>query len=227
MKKVLLFLFIGLLFVSCSSDDSGPSLSNTPQAKVAYDNSNYGVYKGVFVGSTGNVYININNDGKISATLIIDGKKYEFITEDTVNEGEITGITFTSGSMSFVFEVEDDGSFPMVSSINIPGHPDAQISIIKEDSEHLVRCYQGTYSGTSSGVLNFVTYENEMEGVAKSNEEGSLPAELEGIITNGVVVGTVDEGNASFTGNVGENSASGTWESLDGGHGNWSGTRKL
>mgnify|MGYP000851618656 CR=1 FL=1 len=134
MKKIIFLFFIGIVLKSCSNDDdnSGSSLSNTPQAKAQFDNNNYGIYKGVFVGSSGIVLININNEGSLTATIVIDGVPFVFTTTETVTEGTtITGLTFTSGTSSFDFNVGSNGSVPFVSNHNITGHPNASIDIIK------------------------------------------------------------------------------------------------
>ena len=227
MKKLLLLLLLPLFLISCSSDDSSSSikLSNTPEAVVAYDNSNFGIYKGVFVGSTGTILINFMNDGVISAKLTIDGKTYNFTTEDEVTEGELTDLHFVSGNMDFYFMVESDGSNPYIDGINIPGHSGAAMYIIKETSEHLVRCYQGTFKGDSSGTLNLIVYENEIYGLAKSSEDDNS-SELEGYITeNNTIVGYFEGG--TFEGTINENSVSGTWMTINEDSGTWSGTRKL
>ena len=228
MKKFITLICMGLFFISCSKDDnssSSPILSNTPMAKAAYDSSNYGIYKGVFVGSTGNVLININNDGTISATVVIDGVTYNFTTIESVSENQyITGLTFTSGTMSFDFNVSADGSNPYVSSIIISGHPNSTIAVVKEDSEHLVKCYQGTYSGDATGTLNLCVIENEINGLAKPNDD-IYSIRLEGEVINNQVNGHFEGG--TFSGTVNGNNISGTWQNIESENGTWTGTRTL
>lgn len=229
MKKLILLLIFGFLVLSCSDDDSsGTPLSNTPTAKAEYDNSNYGIYKGVFVGSSGSVLININNDGTVSATIVVDGKTYNFTTTESVSENEaISGLTFTSGSISFDFSVEDDGSNPVVTNINFSGHPYAEISVVKEDSEHIVKCYQGTYSGDSSGTFNFTISENELYGLASVTSDGQqYSIELEGIVNENAIVGSIEDAG-SFAGTINGDNVSGTWSGYDDENGTWTGKRKL
>jgi len=226
MKKIFTLVLASILFISCSSDDdSGPSLSNTPEAKAMYDNSSYGIYKGVFVGSSGVVLIDINNSGAIAATVTIDGTSHNFTTTETIGDGDnVNGMTFTSGSMSFDFWVGGDGQYPYVTNINFSGHPDAQIEILKEYSDMLTECLQGSYNGDDTGTFNLIVRGNEVYGLARSNDGGE-GIYLDGMMTNNQIVGYFDGGG--FTGTKNGNSVSGTWENDLGESGNFSGQRKL
>ncbi|MGL2963091.1 hypothetical protein ACSVH2_04635 [Flavobacterium sp. RSB2_4_14] len=226
MKKLFLTLIIGVLTFSCSSDDSsGTSLSNTPEAKPAYDNSNFGIYKGVFVGSSGTILININNEGEIFAELVIDGNSATYTTTETVTEGSaINGLTFTNGSSSFDFYVDSNGDFAEVYNISISGHPNANIYVIKEYSDALVECFKGTFNGDDSGVFNLIISDGEIYGLAKPNSS-SDSVELYGLVLSNSISGSFEGG--SFTGSRNNNSISGNWENSFSESGNWSGSRKL
>lgn len=227
MKKIITLLFIGMLCISCSSDDdnSGPSFSNNPQAKAQYDGNNYGIYKGVFVGSSGNVLINIKNEGVLSATLVIDGVTHNFTTTESVSEGTaISDLTFTSGGFSFDFNVNANGTDPWVSNINFTGHPQADIDVLKELSTALVMCYQGTYAGDDSGVFNMITQSGEVYGLAMSVSD-SESIYLEGIISSSTITGEFFGG--TFSGTLNGNSISGIWQNTLSESGTWSGIRTL
>jgi hypothetical protein len=226
MKKLFLALFLGVLSFSCSSDDSsGTSLSNTPEAKAEFDNSNFGIYKGIFVGSSGNILININNEGEVFAELVIDGNSSTYTTTETVTENtSINDLTFTNGSSTFDFYVSSTGDFAEVYNIDISGHPNASIYVIKELSDALVECFQGTYNGDDSGVFNFIISEEEINGLAKSNES-SESIELVGIVSNNTITGGFEGG--SFSGSRSGNNLSGSWENSFSENGNWTGKRKL
>ena len=118
MKKLFSLLFIVTFLISCSKDsssDSTPSLSNTPIAKLEYDSSNFGIYKGIFTGSSGIITINIKNDGSLNATMVLDGTTYTFTTTETVAENQaISSLTFTSGAMSFDFNTDANGDNPNI-----------------------------------------------------------------------------------------------------------------
>ena len=227
MKKFIFLFLVGQLFISCSSDSdsSGPTFSNTPQAKSQFDNKNYGIYKGVFVGSSGHVLINIKNEGLVSATLNIDGTVYNFTTTESVSEGiAISGLTFTSGGFLFDFNVNADGSDPWISNINILGHPNADMDILKELSTALVMCYQGTYAGDDSGVFNMITQSGEVYGLAMSGGD-SESTYLEGLISGSAITGEFWGG--SFSGTINGNSVSGNWQNTSLESGTWSGVRTL
>lgn len=228
MKKLILTLFIAVTFLSCSKSDSpsGLPMSDTPTAKVAYDNSNFGIYKGVFVGSTGIILIDINNSNSISATLVIDGKNYKYTTTTSVIEGEaINALKFQNGNSYFDFSVYANGDYPSVSNFNIENHPNANIQIIKEQSEHLVKCYQGTYTGSTSGTLNLIIREDELSGLAK--QEGiDNSIELSGTVTDNIIDGLFEEG--TFDGTITGNNITGHWKGTDSSHGgDWTAIRKL
>lgn len=227
MKKLFLLLFLGLTTLSCSSDSSsGSSLSDTPTAKPEFDNSKMGIYKGVFVGSSGTVLININNDSTVSATLVIDGATYTFTTTESIptgNDTDIEDMTFTSGSMSFDFSVSAQGLYPTVSNITFSGHPNASINIIKEYSDALVKCYVGTFGGDDTGVFNIIISDGEVYGLAKSNDGEGFS--VNGILNGSTIAGTFTGG--VFSGTLSGNHISGSWENSLSESGTWSGHRKL
>jgi hypothetical protein len=231
MRKLFILLFIGTFLISCSSDSSSKgssNLSNTPTAKAEYDGNNFGIYKGVFTGSSGIITINIKNNGSLNAILVLDGTTYTFTTTETVTENQaINGLTFTSGNMSFDFKVNADGSNELVESLNFPGHPNAEISISKEYSDALVACYQGTYSGTSQGVFNFTISDGQVRGLAHSTSEPDTYT-LQGDENNNAISGTYSIG--AFSGTISGNSVSGNWQNTDPdytGSGTWTGVRTL
>ena len=226
MKKLILTLFLGALMLSCSSDSSSDSgLSETPTAKSEYDSNSYGIYKGIFVGSTGYIVININNEGSLSATLTINGSSSTYTTTETaILNSSIEGLTFSNGSSSFDFNVDYNGSSPNISNINISGHPNAEITVIKERSTAIVKCYQGTYSGDDAGTLNLVISEGVVYGLAKSNSDG-FPISLNGLKTENTVAGTFEGG--TFSGTASGNRITGNWENDSAESGSWSANRKL
>ena len=146
MKRCLSTITIAaLLFVaSCSKSNDNNTQSEIPTAKAAYDYSNYGYYKGVFIGSTGIIVVNIYNDNTLSAYFKVDGVDYNFTTTQSVQQGEGTILNFVSGSKSFTFTVDGNGARPYITNLVINGHPDAAWLIVKETSTALVKCYEGT-----------------------------------------------------------------------------------
>ena len=152
-------LAIGL-FTGCAkkkSNDNNDTLADKSDAKAIYDNSNYGIYKGVFVGSSGTLMINVNNDNSLSANLKIDGTNYDFTSTQTIQPNQATSVNFTNGSHSFTFSVDANGANPTVSNISMAGHPNAVAAVAKETSQSVIRCYEGTYTGADEGgVFNLL-----------------------------------------------------------------------
>jgi hypothetical protein len=219
MKHYMLSIFAALtLFISCSKSNNNngggnSNLSSKPEAKAAYDKSNFGMYKGVFVGSTGYIIVDINNSSSISATLVIDGEKRIFTPRSsTLTEGtSINSLTFVNGSDSFVFSVDADGANPRVSSINIAGHNGANILIVKETSTSLVKCMEGTYSGDENGIWNGAVQGNKFKVLAFNTMRGKTYTGAGTLDDNGNLTGIVDNRD-KFSGNLIGDSGSGTWQ---------------
>ena len=231
MKKIFTLLLIGIFCIGCSSDsdsDSGSSLATTPSAKAEYDSSNFGIYKGVIIGSTGVITINIKNDGNLKATLVLDGvtSTYTSTGEVTLNQ-PITNLRFTNGNNTFDINVSANGNDIVVTDSNIENHIGATFNIIKEYSTDLVKCYQGTYTGTNdNGVFNIIIIDQDLYGLSRSNtfpESDTLF--LNGEFIQNTISGTFDGG--SFSGSTSGNNISGTWQNLSQETGTWTGQRTL
>lgn len=234
MKKLFTLLFVTSILISCSSDSdsSGSSLSETPSALAQFDNTNLGIYKGVFTGSSGYITINIKNNGAVNATLVLDGVSSTFTTTEEVNEtGAIEALTFTSGAMSFDLNISNSGEEVSAVALIFPNHPNATLNILKEYSDIIVKCYEGNYTGTSAGVLNIVTSENYVGGLIFPNgaEDATF---LNGSIDGSALSGFYGEGPdaGTFMGNISGNTMSGTWANnsqQNPATGNWTAQRKL
>lgn len=214
-KSISLFLILlSLILNSCSKSDdkvtTSDNLSLVPIAKSQYDNSNFGIYKGVFVGSSGIIIVNINNDNTLKATLIINDITYNFTTNKTLQQNQETTINFVSGSDYLTFSVDKDGRNPNFTNLKIEGHPNAAINAAKETSTTLIKCYEGTYSGGSSGVFNVLIYGNSIKGLVENNSTNSIDI-AEGEINNNEIIGDITSG-ATFSGTLNGNSFSGTWK---------------
>ena len=160
MKKLLLLLTAGLIFTACSSDSNtpaGPTLSDTPTAKIQFNDTNFGIYKGIIVGPSGVITLNIKNDGFLNATVVLDGESYLFTSEGTVTEGQdITDLVFTNGDMSFAVSISPTGTVITETALNFPGFTGADMLMTKEYSDAQVTCYQGNYAGDAMGDFNFL-----------------------------------------------------------------------
>lgn len=234
MKKLFFCLLASVMLISCSKNkdenETSSSLSNIPTAKAAYNNKNYGIYKGVFVGSTGNVLINVKNDGAtLSATLVIDGKSYTYTSNNSVIEGTITAITFRYNNDYFNFAVNSDGSNPTITNIHISGHSNATVQVLKEESDAQAYCYEGTFTEQGgNGTLNLVIKKGKVEGLFIPADFQQIPP-LKGSIANSTITATIGEGpnpDATITGIVSENNIKGSWSSHTG-SGTWEARRTL
>jgi hypothetical protein len=195
MKKIIALAIFGLLMLSCSKNDTEPytcaTCASAPEALPANDGSAKGIYKGVVVGSTGTISINIQNGSNtITATLVLDGVTALLTSTVTPVDGQdyvapFTG-TFNGSPVSITFAVGLSGLTPTVTSSDIPGHPNATFQIYKETSTSLIEAYMGTYSKTGeTGVFNIVLSRglSKWAGVAKK-DGGTVVDEINGTFNN-------------------------------------------
>ncbi|MFT3682348.1 MAG: hypothetical protein QM791_18985 [Ferruginibacter sp.] len=201
--------FISACSKSKSSTPTGPS--ETPVAKAQYDNSNYGVYKGVFTGSSGTILIDIKNSGSVSASLKINELVYTFLTSSTITENQATEVEFKNNDNTFIFSVGADGSNPQVLSLDIDGEPDARISVFKERSSAIVKCYEGTYTGDETGIVNFITYNGQVKGLVKNNSSSVTDVAAGAVNNNQVILTGTLTPPPAFSGTLTGNNLSGTW----------------
>ena len=219
LKKFILnvILLITLILGSCSENDPYISFNDSsaavPDALSQFDNSNFGIYKGVFVGSSGTILVNINNNGLISVSLTIDGVTYPFTSNVSITENEQTEITFAYQNNSFTFTVEADGSNPLITNVSIEGHPDASIIVVKENSSYVAKLYEGTYEGVDQnndeGTFNAIVFSNEVYVLYKSTVYGST-SNASGTVDGNVISGVSSMGTV-FTGNIDNDVMNGTW----------------
>lgn len=237
-QKIALMFFLVLLlgFSGCGDDESGPSFATEPEARAENDTSGKGVYKGVFIGSSGYVKVNLDNlgDSVITLTLNLDGTSYELGTDSIFNEAGFQGYftdTIPAGPVRIGFYTNTDGSSFGFFDVTIPGHPDVSFLLFKEKSNVLVRCFEGTFSGSDAGTINFLFVGDEWKAITRSNAGTSgEDGELEGTLNGNTLVCDCDmdgDGTADleFTGTLSGNSASGTWSGD--GSGTWKAKRTL
>ena len=221
MKKFLVktLLSITIIFASCSENDPlitiNDSAEELPIALSQYDNSNYGIYKGVFVGSSGTILVNLNNNGVISVSLTIDGVNYPFTSSETITENQQTEITFAYENNSFSFTVNADGSNPLITNVSIEGHPDASIIVVKENSSYVAQLYEGSYEGidqnNDQGTFNAIVFNGAVYILSKSSVYGSS-SYASGSVDGNLVSGASSLGTI-FSGNIENDEVmNGTWK---------------
>lgn len=227
LKKLIVLLifpafFIGILMTSCSKDDETPVASyacstckTTPDALAANDASAKGMYKGIIIGSTGTISINIQNGSStITATMVLDGVSVALTSNVSLVDGQpyvapFTG-TFNGSAITMTFSVGLGGSSPTMVSSSIPGHPNAVFVLSKETSTSLIEGFEGNYSvtGGEKGVFNIVLsrslakfgYIVREDGQSDTDSgSGTINASSQ-LILEGRVIGTItgDELNGSF-----------------------------
>lgn len=194
-KHFLTLAFLALagaaFFASCKKEDKKTqpqppqpqpyvctTCTTTPDANAAYDGSSKGIYKGVVIGSSGTIKFDIANDSSaITATMIIDGQTVVLTSTVAWTGGQSYVAPFVgvmNGDVVTInFSVDFDGSNPVITSANIPGHPNAVFTLLKETSNALIECFEGTYSTTkpANGTFNILLARQigKWGGVAREN----------------------------------------------------------
>ena len=212
---------VAAFFPSCSSDSDSSDYTcstchDSPDALPANDASSKGIYKGIVIGSSGTLYVDIQNDSNtVTATMVIDGDTINLVSTVEVVEGEpylapFTG-TYNGQPVSVTFSVAPDGSNPMVVTSDIPGHPNADFVVVKENSNSLIEAFEGNYNDSDgeTGTFNILMARgtiNAWGGISRDSETGETD-DVSGVVNqenelimDGVVVATVngDELTGSF-----------------------------
>ncbi|MEO6150272.1 MAG: hypothetical protein ABIN95_14630 [Mucilaginibacter sp.] len=200
---ILLLFAVTLFTAGCKKDKKTEptytcaACKTTPDALAANNTISKGIYKGVVVGSTGVLTINVQNSGATTnSTLVLDGTTIELASSTPIVageafEGEFTG-TNGGQTFSFTFSVNANGSEPETSDYSIPGHPTVAFFVIKETSDNLVKCYEGTTAGkkdngnVQGSALNVVTSgkTNSWFALSKDNSSGEIGGALGSISGN-------------------------------------------
>lgn len=160
-QKILFCLAFSISLFACQKADTGTSttnnaLSSAPETKPQYDNTSFGVYKGVIVGSSGYIIFRINNgDNIVKGYLTIDNQKDTLSTTATLVPGQaLSNILFTGRISSMKVSANANGTNASLSNVQINGHNNVTGVIVHENSTKQVLCYEGTFTGTASGIIN-------------------------------------------------------------------------
>ncbi|MBS1774836.1 MAG: hypothetical protein JSS64_00970 [Bacteroidetes bacterium] len=233
MKRIyfstLVLMATTFLFSACKkSDDSSPNNKykcttciTKPEALSANDAISKGIYKGVLIGSTGTIKFNVANDNStITATMVIDGTTVLLTSSVALISGQpytapFVG-TLNGQTVTINFTVDVNGGNPTISSANIPGHPNAIFTLVKETSNALIECFVGTYSSTlpETGTFNIVLSRQLGKFGGISREDGSTKnSDVRGTIdANGSMKD--DKGNKVAT--LSDDELSGTFQDSNG-----------
>lgn len=207
MKKIhfLLAVLAMFSFSACKKDTNPATPSYTcatcttvPDAKAANDAGSKGIYKGVIIGSSGTIMFDIANNGTaITALMVIDGVTVNLTSAVTWVAGQpyvadFTG-TLNGSAVTIHFSVGLSGGTPTVTSSSIPDHPNATLTVLKETSNNLVECFEGTYSTTKpeTGTFNIIILRNLGVWGGISRKTGSTTTgDIDGTISNNQLFAT-------------------------------------
>jgi hypothetical protein len=205
--------------------------ATSPETKPQYNNTAFGVYKGILVGSSGIIKLVINNgDSMVKAYIFLDN-----ITKDTLtctqkftNGQAITNARFAGRISTMNFSVNADGTKPSIVNITIVGHSNISGQIIHETSVQQVYCYEGMYTGSEQGVFNCIRFGSSLIGLVKCSCGDIFSGN--GQITDNAfsaVLGNLSSG-ATFNGSFGGDNCQGTWQNASvNGKGEFKGKRTL
>ena len=250
MKKSVLSLTIlsaaicASVFTGCSKkSSSSPAPASytcttcitAPEAVAANDNSSKGIYKGVIVGSSGTIKFSImNGDSTIKAYMVIDGVKDTLTASVAWTSGAayvspFTG-TLNGQPVSITFSIDANGGNPTVTSMNIPGHADAVLTLSKETSSNLIECFEGSIQDLTTGETG--TFDLMLSVSLKKWGAEVMVSGKSASSVSGTFDGTTlsfDDGKGS-TGSAtlfGDQIINGTWKNTKPENGTWSAKRTL
>src|SRR5262245_36907575 len=137
-----------------NNGNQGPTGPATTQPQ--FNNTSFGVYKGVVIGSSGTIFFRINNgDNTAKGYLNIDNKWDTLSTTSNLVAGQpLINVVFTGHFSSMTLNANADGSHANLTNIQITGHVNPTIFLMHENSTKQIYCYEGTFSGSSAGVFN-------------------------------------------------------------------------
>ncbi len=182
------------------------SCNTTPQALAANDASAKGIYKGIVVGSTGTLSINIQNGSStITGTMVLDGVTIALTSSVALVNGQtyvspFTG-TFNGSPVSITLSVGSSGSTPTVTTSSIPGHPNAVFNLYKETSTSLIEAFEGTYSKAGdTGTFNILIarslqkfgYVSKKDGSTTTDSGSGTINSSNQLILQGITIGTIN-----------------------------------
>lgn len=167
---ILFSIALTIYLISCSKNNTPENKGNNnntalptkAETKPQYDNTNFGVYKGVIIGSTGIILFYINNeDNVVKCYLTIDNQKDTLTTAAKITLGQpIVNALFTGRISSVTLNADANGNNAALSNIKISGHNNVGSYIIHENSTSQVTCFEGKIEGDLQGTLNMIRFGN-------------------------------------------------------------------
>ncbi len=151
MKKIFTLLFASSILFACSSDTEVSEINEVVVDQSVFDNSNLGIYKGVFTTLDGQnrATVFIELDGKSDPSVSFgfpDGTKSALTSKEKARKGqEINSMNFSGEDFKFDFSVEKDGTKPLITNMTYKGSKGEAI-VVKETSKSAVVAKTGTYT---------------------------------------------------------------------------------
>ena len=158
------------------------TLASRPEANSAFDYSYKGIYKGIVIGNTsGAIYVDLYNDDKIWAKLQTDNNETFILENVPLSESDGKDLTpyfikfkFANENVSFEIKLDDTGNNVTVSSFNFFSNKNSKVSLVKERSTSLIKCYTGSFTSMDeTGKINF-TSDGQLKVVGLSKELNAL-----------------------------------------------------
>ncbi len=226
-KLIAICSLISVVFMAGCGSSGGnytcEACTSVPDAKPADDGQSTGVYKGVLVGDdiTGTIFATIETDESAGGCkIVVNGEIMENSDFSAGPLGDGAEYTFSSDRFEFDLEVDSTGNVEN-SNLLLDDKPIVVI-ITKETSDHLVECFEGTWSGEYSGVWNFLVTDNRIEGRYDGDSSGNFVGTFSGNEANINTSG----GSSLASGTRRDDKVSGGWD-YSGVSGNWLGRRTL
>lgn len=214
--KLVSIIPILFLFLSCSSSGEEEVVYATvPETKPEFDNTAFGVYKGIIMGMNGSLKIVINNGDNIAQAYIYQNNKITQTLTTTYNftlGEDITNAEFSNSQASLRFSVSANGSNPIISNYTYLGVSNPQAFAIRELSYSQVLCYEGTFKGDDNGIFKCMVNNGVLTGYVLSNDSNDTYSTSAVITDNqfNAVFGNVSSG-ASFDGQITTIGCAGNW----------------
>jgi hypothetical protein len=245
MKNIVFIIAVVFLF-ACRKSSEGKreftpraySFPTTAEAQPGYDQSNYGIYKGVMVAANDSMATfkyDIYNSGKAPFIHIF---RFFTLTDSLVRYNtyvygishpwtvDTTTIPENADFYYAAFASHRIGIGPIVDfSVHANGlspnqggqyYSNSTINaIMKETSGKLVRCFDGSFDGTDSGKIAWVMTADSLIGIRKSTWHGqyfkTMYASVSGDQFTIEQVDDISGNTFYFNGTVTGNTCTGTW----------------
>jgi hypothetical protein len=157
MKKLFTLLFMSTLFISCSQDNEVVDAEQdalTFEEKLAkgdFDNSNLGIYKGLFTTLDGQeratVFVTLNGISEPSVEFSFpDATKAVVRSNQSSMKGQaVKGMSFDEADFNFTFNVNADGTNPVMENVTYKGQK-GDVVMLKETTKAAITTKTGTYT---------------------------------------------------------------------------------